>query len=128
MPDEAISVAEKAIRLSPRDPSIGDRYLIIGTARLLQSRFGEAITWLEKARNARPSLPVARSRLAAAYALKGEPERAAAELAEARRLAGGDLFASIARVKAGGIWAAPKTLKLFEPWFAGLRLAGVPEE
>lgn len=128
LPDEAISVAEKAISLSPRDPIIGDRYFIIGTARLLQSRFDEAITWLEKARNARPSLPVARSRLAAAYALKGEPERAAAELAEARRLAAGDLFTSIARVKAGGGWAAPKALKLFEPWFAGLRLAGVPEE
>jgi adenylate cyclase len=92
LPDEAISFAEKAISLSPRDPGIGDQYFIIGTARLLQSRFDEAITWLEKARNARPSLPVARSRLVAAYALKGVPERAAAELAEARRLVGGDLL------------------------------------
>jgi adenylate cyclase len=126
--DEAVSFAEQAIRLSPRDPTLADRYFIIGTARLLQSRIDEAITWLEKARNARPSLPVARSRLAAAYALKGEPERAAAELAECRRLAAGDLFASIARVKAGGTWATPKTLRLFEPWFTGLRLAGMPEE
>ena len=126
--DEAASFAEQAIRLSPRDPVLADRYFIIGTARLLQSRIDEAVTWLEKARNARPSTPVAGSRLAAAYALKGEPERAAAELAEARRLAAGDLFASIARVRAGGNWATPKTLRLFEPWFTGLRLAGVPEE
>jgi TolB-like protein/Flp pilus assembly protein TadD len=126
--DEAIPLAEKATRLSPRDLSIGDRYLIIGTAYLLQSRMGEAIVWLEKARNASPGLPLPRGRLAAAYALNGETERAAAELAQARQLAGGDLFASMARVRAGGGWTSPKTLTLFEPWFAGLRKAGMPEE
>src|SRR5215471_1788112 len=116
------------VRCCVGSPALADRYYIIGTACLLQSRIDEAITWLEKARNARPSLPIARSRLAAAYALKGEPERAAAELAECRRLAAGDLFASIARVKADGTWATPKTLRRFEPWFTGLRLAGMPEE
>jgi tetratricopeptide (TPR) repeat protein len=125
--DEAIPFAEKAIRLSPRDLN-HDADLMIGTVHLLKSCIEEAIVWLEKGRNRAPGLPLIRGRLAAAYALKGEAEHAAAELAEARRLAGGDLFKSIASVKAGGAWAPPKTLILFEPWFAGLRLAGMPEQ
>jgi hypothetical protein len=66
--------------------------------------------------------------LASAYALKDETERAAAELAEARKLDGGDLFASIAHLKAyPGAWlGAPKTRALFEAtYWAGLRKAGL---
>ena len=60
---------------------------------LLQSRTDEAILWLEKARSANPESPFVHASLASAYGLKGETERAAAELAEARRLSGeGSLF------------------------------------
>ena len=90
--DEVIPLVEQAIRLSPRDPGIGYRYLLIGLVHLLQSRTDEAIVWLEKARSYIPAVPQSHSRLAAAYALKGQTERAAAELAEARRLDGGDLY------------------------------------
>jgi hypothetical protein len=69
------------------------------------------------------------NRLASAYALRGETERAAAELAEARRLAGDDSFSSIARMKARGSWGAPKTRALFDAThFVGLRKAGMTEE
>jgi tetratricopeptide (TPR) repeat protein len=98
--DEVIPLVEQAIRLSPRDPHIGAFYNLIGTVHLLQSHTDEAIVWFEKARNASPGLPIPRSRLAAACALRGETERAAAELAEARGLSGGDLFSSIAHLKA----------------------------
>jgi hypothetical protein len=106
-------------------------YYLIGTVHLLQSRTDEAIVWLEKARSAMPIDPFHHNRLAAAYALRGETERAAAELAESRRLDGGDLFSSIAHLKAfpGGWWGAPKTRALYEAnYFAGLRKAGMPEE
>jgi tetratricopeptide (TPR) repeat protein len=129
--DEVIPLVEQAIRLSPRDPSIGWCYYQIGTVHLLQSHTDEAIVWFEKARSAMPTLPFPRSRLASAYALRGETERAAAELAEARRLNGGDLFSSIAHLKAyPGTWlGVPKTRALFEAtYFAGLRKAGMPEE
>ena len=67
--------------------------------------------------------------LASAYALKGETERAAAELAEARRLRGEHSYASIARMAARGYWGVPKIRALFEAtYFEGLREAGVPEE
>jgi hypothetical protein len=76
-------------------------------------------------------VPFDRSRLAAAYALRGETERAAAELAEARRLSSDNHFSSVARVKAKAIGSlvSPKTRALYEAtYFAGLRKAGLPEE
>lgn len=86
----------------------------------------EAIVWLEKARNAAPVQPGLSGYLAAAYGLKGETERAAAQLAEARRLGGS--YSSIAEMRAG-IWGAPKLRALSETtFFAGMRKAGVPEE
>ena len=129
--DEVIPLAKQAIRLSPRDPHIGSWYYLIGTVHLLQSRTDEAIVWLEKARSAMPTDPFHHNRLAAAYTLRGETERAAAELAESRRLDGGDLFSSIAHLKAhpGAWWGVPKTRALYEAtYFAGLRKAGMPQE
>jgi TolB-like protein len=123
--DEVIPLVEQAIRLSPHDPGIGTFYYLIGTIHLLQSHTDEAIVWLEKARSALPGIPIQRNRL------RGDTERATAELAEARRLSGGDLFSSIAQLKAhpGAWWGAPKVRALFETTlFARLRMAGMPEE
>ena len=126
-----IPIEEHAIRLSPRDPGIGWCYHMIGTVHLLQSDIDEAIAWFEKARSAMPDAPFPRSRLASAYALRGQTQRAAAELSQARRLEGGDLFSSIAHLKAypGGWLGVPKIRALFEAtYFTGLRKAGMPEE
>ncbi|MBV8894437.1 MAG: adenylate/guanylate cyclase domain-containing protein [Acidobacteria bacterium] len=129
--DEVIPIVEQAIRLSPRDHLIGYFYHLIGTVHQLQSHTDESIVWLEKSRNALPGHPTGRSRLAAAYALRGETERAASELAEACRLNRGGLYSSIAHLKArpGGWWGVPKIRALYEAtYFAGLRKAGMPEE
>jgi TolB-like protein len=129
--EEVIPLQEQAIRLSPRDRAIGFFYGAIGFVHLLQSRIDEAIPWLEKARNALPGMP--HPYLAAAYALKGETERAVTELAEARRLSGDGRYSSIARAKAdgpiSGYWGVAKIRALVEAtYFAGLRKAGMPEE
>jgi adenylate cyclase len=131
--DETIPLVERAIRLSPRDPTVGDSYQRIGLVHLLQSRTDEAILWLEKARAAVPEHPGHHAMLAAAYALRGEIERAAAELAEARRLVSDDRFSTIARLKGssqmGFLNRVPKISALHEAtYFAGLRKAGMPEE
>jgi adenylate cyclase len=127
--EQVIPVLEQAIRLSPRDPFIGTWYNRIGTVHLLQSRIDDAILWFEKARAANPALSSVRSNLASAYALKGESECAAAELGEARRLSGDGRFLSIACLKAARHWGPPKIRALYEAtYFAGLRMAGVPEE
>ncbi len=73
--------------------------------------------------------------LAAAYALKGETERAAAELVQAKSLVSDDRFSSVARLKTSGsfrvseCFRAPKIRALVETtYIAGLRKAGMPEE
>jgi adenylate cyclase len=129
--EETIPLVERAIRLSPRDPELGVWYKQIGDVHLLQSRTDQAIIWLDKARNHTPEHPTIRADLAAAYALNGETERAAAELAEARSMSPDDRYSSIARLKAAGNFGVliPKIRALFEAtYFAGLRKAGVPEE
>jgi len=129
--DEVIPLAEQALRRSPRDPQIGTWYGTIGIAHLLQSRTDEAIVWLQKAGSAAPAKPFNHLYLAAAYALAGDLDHAAAELVEARKLRGEGSFSSIAKLKAGGLWRSlsPKTRALFETTYVvGLRKAGVPEE
>ena len=127
--DELVPAQERAIRLSPRDPQIGLFYSRIGSAHLLRSRTDEAIAWYERARNAAPAHPEFRAFLAAARALAGDPGRAAAELAEARKLVGDDRYASIARVRANLSWGVPAIAALAETTFyAGLRKAGMREE
>jgi tetratricopeptide (TPR) repeat protein len=129
--EEAILLQEQAIRISPRDPLISAFYSRIGIAHLLQSRTEKAIPWLEKGRNANPGFPGNYAWLASAYALMGDTERAATELAEARRLNRDERFTSIARLKAVGVFGALKTQlrALFEAtYLRGLRLAGMPEE
>jgi tetratricopeptide (TPR) repeat protein len=48
--DEVTPLAEKAVRIGPRDPRIGFLYMLIGTVHLLQAQPQEAIVWFEKAR------------------------------------------------------------------------------
>jgi len=127
--EEVIPRIEQAIRLSPRDPAIPIWHQWIGMVHLLQSQTDEAILWLERARNANRVHPGISANLASAYALKGEAERAAAELAEARTLTNDGRFSSIARMKASQYFGVPKVRALYETtYLRGLRLAGVPEE
>jgi adenylate cyclase len=127
--EAVVPLQEQALRLSPRDPLISNMYGRIGFAYLLQSHTDEAIVWGERARDANPVRFPPHALLASAYALNGETERAAAELAAARTLASDGRFSSIARLKALGSNWTPKIRVLVEAtYWAGLRKAGVPEE
>jgi hypothetical protein len=99
---------------------------------LFQGRFDEAILWLEKARRANPPFPTPHPLLAAAYGLKGDLTRAAAELAEtheALERRNDDRFGTIALVRKNGDLNTPVLHDRFEQYFlAGLRKAGMPEE
>jgi adenylate cyclase len=119
----------------PRSPFIGTIYTRIGIVHLLQSRTDDAIVWFKKA--LLPARPVRMLKgvhlyLASAYALKGETELAASELAEARGMSGDNEF-NIAWVKTHQYWPDPEptpSIRTLEDRtvFAGLRKAGVPEE
>jgi tetratricopeptide (TPR) repeat protein len=128
--DETIPLVEQAIKLSPRDPAISNWYFRVGQAHLLQSRVGEAILWLERARSINPALAYIHGWLASAYSLIGESDDAAAELAEVHKLSNDGRFSSIDRARAAyGVEGASKVRALFEATFvAGLRKAGVREE
>jgi tetratricopeptide (TPR) repeat protein len=126
---EGVAFQEQAIRLSPRDPAMHNWYFRIGEAHLMQSRTEEAIVWLEKSRSLNSAPPLVHAWLASAYALKGETERAGAELAEARRLGGEGYMSSISRLRADSLFEAPAARTLYETtYLAGLRKAGVAEE
>src|SRR5262249_27703217 len=104
-------------------------YLEIGRVHLLQSRIDEAVHWLEKARGINPEHPSTHAFLASTYALKGATERAATQLAEARRFSTDYRYSSIARLRAAEYWGVPKIRALYEAIYsAGLRKAGMPEE
>jgi TolB-like protein/tetratricopeptide (TPR) repeat protein len=128
--DEVIPLMEQAIRLNPRNTDIGGRYFYIGAVHLLRSRFEDAILWLEKGRSTYSWFHPIHASLAAAYALKGEMEQASAALAEARKRS--NRYSSITHLKGapGRRWLeAPKLRAMTEDtYFAGLRLAGMPEE
>jgi TolB-like protein/tetratricopeptide (TPR) repeat protein len=128
--DGLILPTEYAIRLSPRDRNLAAWYAQIGAVHLLKARTDEAVRWFEKARSAYAGIHHIHASLAAGYALKGETGRATVALSEARRLS--DRYSSIARLKAapGDQWfRAPKLRAVAETTlFAGLRLAGMPEE
>jgi len=127
--DEAIPLHDQAIRLSPRDPLIGDSYFRIGRVHLVQSRTEEAVEWLEKARSVFPGHLLVHSHLASAYAHLGAVECAAVELSKAREHSGDNRYSSMARLVALGYWGVPKIRALIEAtYFAGLRKAGMPEK
>ena len=127
--EETIPAQEKAIRLSPRDPRVPNWYWRIGMVHLLESRLGEAIHWLEKARAANPALSGPHAWLAASYALTGDRGRADGALAAARRLSSDNRYASIARFKSTQSFGSARTRELAEAtYIAGLRAAGVPED
>ncbi|HLY45121.1 MAG TPA: winged helix-turn-helix domain-containing protein [Stellaceae bacterium] len=126
--EDVIPLMEQALRLSPCDPVVGMFYFQIGRVHLLQSRTDEAVIWLEKAVSAMPAHPAVRAFLAATYGLNDGTKRAAAELAEARRLSGDDRYSSIARLRSFNS-GAPKVRALHEAtYYAGLRSAGMPED
>jgi TolB-like protein/class 3 adenylate cyclase len=124
--DGVIPYFEQAIRLSPHEPAIAPWYGRLGVVHLLQSHTDEAILWLEKARSENTRLPFVHAWLAAAYALKGQQERARAELADAQQLNEG--YGNLATVRKSPWFAKPEVRALAEAtYFVGLRQAGLPE-
>ena len=124
--DGVIPYFEEAIRLSPHEPGIAPWYGRLGVVHLLQSHTDEAMVWLEKARSENARLPFVHAWLAAAYALKGQEDRARSELAEAQQL--NQAYGNLAAVKKSPWFTTPEVRALAEKtYFAGLQKAGLPE-
>ncbi len=75
-PDKAPSLVKKAIKLSPRDPSLGMFHWNLGRAYFFEGRYREAIPSLREALKLRPNLWHNWLYLASAYALIKNKRRA----------------------------------------------------
>jgi adenylate cyclase len=115
--EQAKADAEKAIRLSPRDPAIGTFHVIVGDAEISLGHFDAAIDAYRKAIDSGPRVFFAYTNLSAAYACAGKMDEAKAALAEARRLN------PAITVK----WMKEHTPHL-PAVFGGLEKAGLPEQ
>jgi adenylate cyclase len=71
-PDEAPPLVERAIKLSPRDPSLGVFYWNLGRAYFFADQYRDAVPWLQKAVDLRPNLWHNWLYLASSYVLIGD--------------------------------------------------------
>jgi tetratricopeptide (TPR) repeat protein len=115
--EQAKADAERAIRLSPRDPTIGQYHVIVGDAEISFGHFDAAIDAYRKAIDSGLQQFFVYMNLAAAYAHAGKMDEAKTALAEARRL-NPELTVK---------WMKDHTPSV-PAVFDGVRKAGLPEE
>jgi TolB-like protein/DNA-binding winged helix-turn-helix (wHTH) protein/Tfp pilus assembly protein PilF len=123
-PQAAISAVERAIRLSPRDPSLGPWLAFVGMAKLHLGEYQDAVSWLNRAIDT--GTPIARHHayLSSALALAGRPPEARAVLAEFRKMVPS---ATISTLRVSARSTDAKFVVQQERFFEGLRTAGLPE-
>jgi adenylate cyclase len=125
-PQQATDYADKAIRLSPRDPILYAFYLEKGFALSLLHQDDQAIGWLRRAGAAAPQWPLPQALLAAELSLTGREAEAHDVLKRYLSLSG-----TRARTIAQWKGQMPSNNPLFLAYAArlvdGLRRAGLPE-
>ena len=125
-PEKAVEYAEKAMRLSPRDPLLYVFHLEKGFALSLLHQDDQAIEWLHRAVASAPQWPLPQALLAAALAMTGRE-------AEARETLNRYLSLSGTRAKTIAQWKGellsddPAFLAHAARIAEGLRMAGLPE-
>jgi adenylate cyclase len=115
--EQAKADVQQAIRLSPRDPRLGQWHNFMADAELGLGHFDAVIEECNKAIDAGYKVFFAYVNLAAAHAFKGEMDEARSALAEARRL----------NPKLSVKWLTDRK-PILQPAFEGLRRAGLPEQ
>jgi class 3 adenylate cyclase/TolB-like protein/Tfp pilus assembly protein PilF len=125
-PQKAVEYADKAIRLSPRDPLLYVFHLSKGFALSLLHQDDEAIEWLRRAVAAAPQWPLPQALLASSLAMTGHEPEASETLKRYLSL-------SATRAKTIALWRKqmPSDNPVFLAYAArlveGLRKAGLPE-
>ena len=115
--EQAKSDIQQAMRLSPRDPRIGNWHNLLADAELGLGHFDAVIEESSKAIDAGWKVFYSYVNLAAGNALKGDMDEAKTALAEARRL----------NPELSVKWLTERK-PILQPWFDALRKAGLPEE
>jgi predicted Zn-dependent protease len=86
-PEAAIVEANKAIRLSPRDPELFHFFLAIGTASFVAGQYDEGAQWAKKVIREKSEVPSGHRLLAASYGQLGQTTEAKAALKDTLRIA-----------------------------------------
>jgi tetratricopeptide (TPR) repeat protein len=90
----ARELAQQAIRLSPKDPNIGNAYLALSLAAFVEQDHDEFRQWAEKAIRAAPNAPIRRALMIAHAAIIGDQQLLETHRDELMRFAP-DFIASI---------------------------------
>jgi adenylate cyclase len=121
-PERALPYFEKALQLSPRDQNIVYYYSGLGFCHLLQGHADEAIDFFRKAYAANSRIHYIPMALAGALGLRGDIDEATAALAEFLKLR--PEVRSLADLRRDN----PERNLWTKTMYAGLRLAGLPDE
>jgi adenylate cyclase len=125
-PQKAVEYADKAMRLSPRDPLLYLFHLHKGFALALLRQDDQAIEWLRRAVAGAPQWPLPQALLAAALAESGQETEARETLKRYLSLSG-TRARTLAQWKGQLPSENPVFLAYAERLAEGLRKAGLPE-
>jgi TolB-like protein/class 3 adenylate cyclase len=128
-PEKGIEYADKAIRLSPRDPLLAGFYADKAWSLLMLQRDDQAIEWTRRSLAMIPENPIQQALLASALALTGRQAEARQALQRYLSLKG-TTSKTIAqfRPRHRSMSDNPKWLAYSDRLIEGLRRAGMPEE
>jgi TolB-like protein/DNA-binding winged helix-turn-helix (wHTH) protein/Tfp pilus assembly protein PilF len=130
--ERSLELIDKALRLSPRDPSVSYWYTGKADALFALKRHDEAIEWASRTILTDAGLPAANSTLAAALALTGrvgEAHEAVQRFASHKPAAPMTIAAANAlKARLTRQHPNPRYLESWDRRIEGLRKAGVPEE
>jgi adenylate cyclase len=119
--DRAFEALERAIRLSPRDPRLGNWLGQTAVAPFIAGRYQEGIAYGRRAVQSNPSFMGGHRVLAANLSASGELEEARREVAEMRRLVPGVTVATTR-------WLPFRDDEARERYCAALARAGLPND
>jgi hypothetical protein len=122
--EEAEPHIRESLRLSPHDTFSYVWLMVLGSAKLVLGRDGEAVDWLKQSIETNRNFPSSHFFLAAAYAHLGRMEEARASVEAGLSF---DPGFTIARARANPLSLNPTYLKQRERFYEGLRIAGAPE-
>jgi tetratricopeptide (TPR) repeat protein len=126
-PAEAIADLTEAMRISPRDRTLGFWFHCLGQASLMLGRDEEALGHFMHSAVLSPSVPAYQLFLGAAYGLAGRKDEARAALRELRERYPQTTIANL-RPNWTAYSPCPLWRAMRERLLEGLRLAGVPDE
>jgi adenylate cyclase len=121
-PEETIDRVGRAMRLSPSDPDSFSMHCAMAFAHFFAGRYGEAVSWAERAVREKPDILFPVIIAAASNAQAGRSDQAKNAMAQVHRI---DPTLRMSNLRE--LYQMIRRSEDFERWSEGLRKAGLPE-